>query len=86
MSLADFVRVVKAKSSKWMKAIDPYYESFMWQVGYGAFSVSPSILENTIRYIRNQEAHHRKQSFEKEYKTFLNAYNVQYDEQYAFGD
>ena len=86
MSLADFVRVVKAKSSKWMKTIDPYYESFMWQVGYGAFSVSPSILENTIRYIRNQEAHHRKQSFEKEYKTFLNAYNVQYDEQYAFGD
>ena len=86
MSLADFVRNIKAKSSKWMKTLDLYYENFVWQVGYGAFSVSPSILENTIRYIRNQEAHHQKQSFDEEYKTFLDAYGVQYDEQNALGD
>ena len=86
ISLADFVRTIKANSSKWMKSLNNYYKNFSWQEGYGAFSVSPSLLQKTVRYIRGQEAHHRKKSFQEEYKRFLDAYGIQYDERSAFGD
>lgn len=86
MSLSDFVRIIKAESSKWIKTINSHYRNFSWQEGYGAFSVSPSILEKTIQYIRGQENHHKERSFQEEYKMFLDAYGIQYDERYAFGD
>ena len=86
MSPVDFVRAVKADSSKWMKSLDSAYESFAWQEGYGAFSVSPSLIDKTVQYIRGQEEHHRKRTFQEEYKLFLDAYGIRYDERYAFGD
>ena len=86
MSLADFVRAIKADSSKWLKGVDNYYTQFTWQEGYGAFSVSPTLIEKTIRYIRGQEEHHKKRSFQDEYRLFLDAYGIQYDEHYAFSD
>ena len=86
MSLADFVRNVKAESSKWMKSLDKCYEQFAWQEGYGAFSVSPSLIDKTVRYIRNQAEHHQKRSFREEYRLFLEAYGIEYDERYAFDD
>ena len=85
MALTDFVRNIKANSSKWIKTLDCYYAPFCWQDGYGAFSVSPSLLDKTINYIRKQEEHHRKRSFHDEYKSFLERYNISYDEKYAFG-
>jgi len=48
VSLADFVRAVKADSSKWMKQLAPCYAAFAWQEGYGAFSVSPSLIDKTV--------------------------------------
>lgn len=57
---------------------------FRWQDGYGAFSVSASGVEDTIRYIRNQAAHHRKKTFQEEYIEFLERYGVEYDERYVF--
>ena len=51
MSLADFVRIIKTNSSKWIKSLDVSYGRFAWQDGYGAFSVSPSILSQTIEAI-----------------------------------
>ena len=86
MALADFVRTIKAESSKWMKSVDGYYHRFAWQEGYGAFSVSPSLTEKTIQYIRNQAEHHKKRSFQEEYKLFLEAYGISYDERYVFSD
>ena len=86
MSLSEFVRNVKADSSKWMKSLDDYYEQFAWQEGYGAFSVSPSLIDNTINYIRNQAEHHKKRSFQDEYRLFLEAYGIQYDNRYVFSD
>ena len=86
ISLSDFVRIIKAESSKWIKTIDNHYSKFSWQEGYGAFSVSPSLLGKTIRYIRGQENHHKKRSFQEEYKMFLDASGIQYDERYALGD
>ena len=55
-------------------------------MGYGAFSVSPSILDNTIRYIKNQAEHHRVKTFQEEYKMILDAYGIEYDERYIFAD
>ena len=82
-SLSDFVRSIKAESSHWIKSINcHYYGSFAWQEGYGAFSVSASVVKKTIEYIRNQREHHKVVSFMNEYKSFLNAYKIDYDERY----
>ena len=86
MALSDFVRTIKAESSKWIKTIDSCYEQFAWQEGYGAFSVSPSLTNKTVQYIRSQAEHHKKRTFQEEYKLFLDAYDIQYDERYAFVD
>lgn len=84
MSASNFVRTIKAYSSKWIKTIDDYYETFAWQDGYGAFSVSPTLLDTTARYIQNQKQHHEKRSFEDEYKLFLEKHSIPYNEKYVF--
>lgn len=86
MSLSDFVRNVKASSSRWIKSLDASYDKFSWQTGYGAFSVSASLSSKTAEYIRRQTEHHRRRPFLEEYKLFLEAYGIEYDERYAFGD
>ncbi len=57
---------------------------FSWQEGYGAFAVSVSNLATVKRYVLNQEAHHRKMTFEDEYITLLEKHGVQYDPRYVF--
>ena len=86
MSIADMMRTVKAKSSKWIKSLSPAYIAFAWQDGYAAFSVSPSILEKTVDYIKNQEYHHIGRSFADELKIFLDAYQISYEEKYLLDD
>lgn len=86
MSIVDFVRIIKINSSKWIKTIDEKYKFFAWQDGYGAFSVSPSLIEKTVNYIQKQEEHHQKRTFEEEYKLFLDAYGVEYNEKYFVSD
>ena len=81
-ALSDFVKTIKANSSRWIKELNPYYSSFSWQDGYGAFSVSASIVPKVVNYIRNQEKHHTQRSFIDEYKSFLDACGIDYDEQY----
>ena len=58
---------------------------FSWQEGYGAFSVSSSNLDAVAQYIRNQEAHHRKFSFEEEFRKLLEKHDVEFDPKYMFG-
>ena len=82
LALAKAVLLLKANSSKWMSERGT---EFSWQEGYGAFSVSSSNLDAVIRYIRNQEAHHRKISFEEEYRAILRRHRVEYDPRYVFG-
>lgn len=81
-TLPDFMREVKAVSSRWIKSLDPCYARFAWQDGYGAFSVSASGVQAVINYINNQRQHHRNISFKDEFLKFLNAYGVEYDEKY----
>ncbi len=85
-ALSDLMRVIKAKSSKWLRRLDSYYEPFSWQDGYGAFSVSPSLMERTKQYILGQAEHHKVKTYHDEYCETLNAYGIDYDEYYAFCD
>ena len=82
MSVSDFVKTIKANSSRWIKTLDKYYEDFAWQEGYGAFCVSPSLLKKTIRYIETQEEHHHKESVHAEFIRFLQENGIEFDERY----
>src|SRR5437764_12702902 len=57
---------------------------FSWQEGFGAFSVSHSHLGAVTSYIRNQESHHRRKSFQQEYLEFLERHKVPYDKRFVF--
>ena len=82
MSIIGFVRTIKAESSKWVKHLGTFYDRFAWQEGYGAFSVSESMVDRTYHYIRNQAEHHRKRTFKEEYRKLLEAYHIEFDEKY----
>ena len=73
IALADAVQEIKGSSSKWMGKL------FAWQRGYGAFSVCRSTLDRVARYIRNQEAHHRRRTYEQEFIALLEKHGVEYD-------
>ena len=83
-SVAELVKNVKAASSKWLKSEDAKLSKFSWQQGYGAFSIGMSQKDALIDYIDRQEAHHHKQSFQDEYRQFLEKYAVDYDERYVW--
>lgn len=79
LALAKAVLLLKANSSKWMR------KDLSWQEGYGAFSVSASNLDSVVRYVRNQEKHHRKFSFEDEFRAILRRHGVECDPRALFG-
>ncbi len=83
-SISSLIQNVKSESSKWIKAQNLCSMPFAWQEGYGAFSYSKSQVGDVIRYIQNQENHHRKESFLDEYKKFLIAFEIEWDDQYIF--
>jgi putative transposase len=80
-ALGDAVRLVKTNSSKWM---NEHGKEFAWQEGYGAFAVSASNLKAVVRYIHNQEQHHRKMSFEEEYLELLRRHGIEFDPRFVF--
>jgi len=84
MALMTLVQKVKAYSSKWMKTQNESLENFFWQDGYGAFSVNPSQIAIVLHYIKNQHEHHRKKTFQEEYRAFLKKYQVSYNEDYVW--
>ena len=84
MSFAKAVQLIKGGSSKWVHDTFPEYRKFAWQEGYGAFSVSASQVEKIIAYIRNQKEHHRKKSFQEEFRELLDKHGVEYDARYLF--
>ena len=82
MALAKAVLLLKANSSKWL---GQHVKAFCWQEGYGAFSVSASNRNQVIRYIRNQEKHHQRRTFEEEFQQLLRKHGLDYDPKYVFG-
>ena len=84
ITVAQLVESLKTGSSKWLKTQSPMLAHFEWQNGYGAFSVGPSDLEALRSYIDTQEEHHRKHTFQEEYRAFLKKYGVEFDERYIW--
>ena len=80
----DLVAKVKQESSKFVKTMGQEYGSFYWQNGYGMFSVGPTHVEEVKAYIEAQVEHHRKQTFQEEFRAFLERYSISYDERYLW--
>ncbi len=83
-SISSLMQIVKSESTKWINDENLYPRQFAWQEGYGAFSYAKSQVNDVIRYIQNQEIHHRQETFLEEYKKFLTAFEIEWDEQYIF--
>ena len=86
ISISELMKTVKAKSSKYINDNKFLLDRFEWQLGYGAFSYSQSHINRVYKYIENQEAHHNKESFKKEYLKYLEEYKIPFDERYIFED
>ena len=74
INIEDIFHLFKGSSSNWINKQVSY--KFSWSIGYAAFSVSESIIDKVVQYIINQEQHHHKLSFKKEYDEFLQKHNV----------
>jgi len=84
LSVSAIVQHLKTESSKWIKKEGLCKRKFEWQEGFGAFSYSRSHIDRVVRYIMNQEQHHKKKSFLDEYRRFLKSFEIEYDELYIF--
>ena len=84
LSIADAVGKIKSNSSSWVNQQQRMRMPFHWQTGYAAFSVSQSNLEAVREYIRRQEEHHAKQSFQDEVRAWLRRYEIKWDERYVW--
>src|SRR2546428_12248015 len=84
MAFADLVREIKADSSNFVNEKKFVHGKFSWQEGYGAFSYGHSQLDTVIRYIQNQEYHHRRRSFKDEYLASLKKFEIMFEEKYVF--
>ena len=83
-TVADLTEEVKKRSSKWIKTKGPALRNFQWQAGYGAFSIGQSNVAALKKYIAEQKEHHRKRTFQEEYRAFLQRYGVVFDERYVW--
>lgn len=81
-ALSDLLQIIKKRSSTWINDRHFINSKFAWQGGYSAFSYSQSHLKKVIKYIENQEEHHKKKPFVVEYQSYLKAFEVEFDERY----
>jgi putative transposase len=84
VSVSAAVEDVKKSSSKWIKTQGAEFSGFAWQAGYGAFAVSESNVATVRDYVAKQQEHHRKKSFQEEYRAFLERHRVAFDERYVW--
>ena len=78
-SIADVFKQIKGNSSHWINQQNFMTSKFAWQIGYGAFSVSESMVKEVEKYIRNQKEHHKKITFREEYELFIKKYGLLID-------
>jgi REP element-mobilizing transposase RayT len=84
MAISDLVEKIKSNSSRFINSKKWVLGKFNWQKGYGAFSYGHSQLQNIINYIKNQEVHHKRRTFQDEYIEFLKKFEIDYDAKYLF--
>ena len=82
--ISDLIRLIKANSSKWANEQDKTKNSFSWQTGYGAFTVSASSIEVVKNYIQGQERHHQVRSFKDEFVDLLVKQGIEFDARYLW--
>ncbi len=82
--LSDLVRDVKRDSTNFVNQEIKAHRRFSWQEGFGAFSYSHSQIDSVVKYILNQEEHHRRKTFKEEYEAMLKEFAVEYDNRYVF--
>jgi REP element-mobilizing transposase RayT len=83
-TVADVVKELKRGSTVWLKTKSPVLSEFAWQNGYGVFSIGQSQVEDVRAYIAGQEEHHRKISFQEEFRRLLERYEIAFDERYVW--
>jgi REP element-mobilizing transposase RayT len=83
-AISSTVQLLKANSSRWINENRNTSSRFQWQRGYGAFTVSQSMVATVKKYIANQREHHRTQQFEQEYLQLLRLHKIEFDERYVF--
>ena len=83
-SPSDLVQEIKTGSSKWLKTKGAQYTLFHWQGGYGIFSISPGHRADVEVYVANQEEHHRRTTFQDEFRRLLHKYQIPFDERYVW--
>ncbi|WP_281634314.1 IS200/IS605 family transposase [Flavobacterium luteolum] len=86
VSISDLVRDIKSSSSKFINEQKWINGKFEWQTGFGAFSYGHSQLTSVIKYIENQEQHHKTKTFKEEYIAFLKLFNIDFKNEYLFND
>ena len=84
LPISKAMQLIKGGSSKWVHDTFPEHRLFNWQTKYGSFGVSVSLLDRTIAYIRDQEQHHRKMTFQEEFLALLKKHRIQFDERYLW--
>ena len=83
-TIPDLVENIKTSTNAWIKEKRLSKFHFEWQKGYGAFSHSRSQLDTVVKYVLNQEEHHKKKSFREEYLEILRKNDVEFKEEYLF--
>ena len=82
--ISNFVRDIKSKTNQFINTKKWVRGKFNWQEGYGVFSYSHSHIDNVVKYVLNQEDHHRKVTFQEEYREFLEKFEVPYESRFIF--
>ncbi len=82
VALADFMREIKVSSSLWMKSSELFPAFNGWAEGYGSFTCSYLYMGSLINYIKNQQEHHRKKTFEEEYRSLMLESGIKIDERF----
>ena len=83
-AIMDVVQEAKTETSKWLKKQSPALSTFAWQAGYGIFSVSESNIPAVKSYIEKQEVHHRRMSFQDEFRELCKRHGIEWDERYVW--
>jgi len=82
--IPDLVEEIKTSSNAWIREKNLSKFRFEWQKGYGAFTHSRSQLDTVVKYILNQENHHKKQTFKEEYLEMLRKNGIEFKDEYVF--
>ena len=83
ISLSKAIQLIEGGASKWIHDTFPEHRDFLWQEGYGAFSIGITQLEDTVAYIERQAKHHQRHSYQDEFFAFLRKHGIEYDPRYA---